>query len=538
MEKELKKLIEENKVIPFVGAGVSKAVKSCDGVDVFPDWGELLHKLAEGLNENDTQIIKNYLNRPHVNYLRVVDDIQEFYPTKALYGQKLDEIFDITRESIQDNSLDLARAIWGLNQKLIITTNYDKILHWASDNSDNTQRWDIKSVAEQGLSLSIELKKQTVWHIHGHIENKDNIVLTTDSYEKLYTDNEKYKTALETLKVKLATKSFLFIGFSLNDEYFINELEKISRSFGDYGVVHYVLLKEGRKLDKRFDKKIIPIYFDDYGQKLIDKINSLKPNMSKVHRKKITQLIKQLGDEESYIEIEEKLFLVNVFDIIKSEIVVLLHQKYTHISQMVEEIYKEAKNNYNFYHFVTPTTKNRGEYYQRLGELFGITIKDSTEFVDKLSTILENQKILLYINNFEDNTKPRAKELATAIRTLRNCYTNRFNAIIIGQEKLAKMSYNTDSTLSPLNNTIKYTFPNNAQLEYNNIKAFWDSLDSLAKKHIINHIEYDDIGMFDINDPLINQLFWQNIGTKKIDDNRLYWKDNYTKNIFRELMKI
>lgn len=522
MEKELKKLIEENKVIPFVGAGVSKAVKSRDGVDVFPDWGELLHKLADGLNENDTQIIKNYLNRPHVNYLRVVDDIQEFYPTKALYAQKLDEIFDITRESIQDDSLDLARAIWGLNQKLVITTNYDKILHWASDNSDNTQRWDIKSVAEQASSLSIEPQKQTVWHIHGHIENKDNIVLTTDSYEKLYTDNEKYKTAIETLKVKLATKSFLFIGFSLSDEYFINELEKISTVFGGYSMVHYVLLKKGRTLDKRFHQKIIPIYFEEYGQKLIDKINSLKP----------------IEDEKPDTDTQEKLFLVNIFDIIKSEIVVLLHQKHTHISQMVEEIYKEAKNNYNFYHFVTPTTKNRGEYYQRLGELFGITIKDSTEFVDKLSTILENQKILLYINNFEDNTKPRAKELATAIRTLRNCYGNRFNAIIIGQEKLAKMTYNTNSTLSPLNNAIKYTFPNNAQLEYNNIKAFWDSLDTLAKKHIIKHIEYDDIGMFDINDPLINQLFWQNIGTKKIDDNRLYWKDNDTKNIFRELMKI
>jgi len=302
MEQELKKLIEENKVIPFVGAGVSKAVKSCDGVDVFPDWGELLHKLADGLNENDTQIIKNYLNRPHVNYLRVVDDIQEFYPTKALYAQKLDEIFDITRESIQDNSLDLARAIWGLNQKLIITTNYDKILHWASDNSDNTQRWDIQSVAEQALAISIEPKKQTVWHIHGHIENKDNIVLTTDSYEKLYIENEKYKTAFETLKIKLATKSFLFIGFSLSDEYFINELEKISTAFGDYGIVHYVLLKEDRKLDKRFNEKIIPIYFKDKGQSLIDKINSLKPNIPKVHLEKIRELIKTLGgDEEAFL---------------------------------------------------------------------------------------------------------------------------------------------------------------------------------------------------------------------------------------------
>ncbi|MDQ7084505.1 MAG: SIR2 family protein, partial [Sulfurovum sp.] len=227
-----------------------------DGIDIFPDWTGLLHQLAEGLNANDAQIITNSLKRPQVDYLRIVDDIQEFYPTKTLYAQKLDAIFDITRERIKEESLDLAKAIWGLNQKLIITTNYDKILHWASDNSDNTQRWDIQSVAEQALSISDELKKQTVWHLHGHIENKDNIILTTDSYETLYTDNENTKQPLRHSKINLATKSFLFIGYSLDDEYLMNQLEKISTVFGGYGVVHYVLLKDGRTLDKRFDKKI------------------------------------------------------------------------------------------------------------------------------------------------------------------------------------------------------------------------------------------------------------------------------------------
>lgn len=100
------------------------------------------------------------------------------------------------------------------------------------------------------------------------------------------------------------------------------------------------------------------------------------------------------------------------------------------------------------------------------------------------------------------------------------------------------MSYNTDSTLSPLNNTIKYTFPNNARLEYPNVKAVWDSLDGLSQKHIRDHIDQEYIGMFDINDPLLNQLFWQNIGTKRGDDDRLYWKDSKTKNIFRGLMKL
>lgn len=58
MEEELKRLISENKVIPFVGAGVSKEIKYKTGENVFLNWEELLIKLNEKILEEPT---KNYI---------------------------------------------------------------------------------------------------------------------------------------------------------------------------------------------------------------------------------------------------------------------------------------------------------------------------------------------------------------------------------------------------------------------------------------------------------------------------------------------
>ncbi len=278
---DLKKHILEGKVVPFVGAGVSMAVLSQkDKKRIFPTWIGLLNILADGLEKcgrkKEATVIKATLELEETDYLRLADDIKKFYPTPAEYNKNFEEIFNINKSDIDDSSLDLARAIWGLGQKLIITTNYDKIMCWASDALGDTERWNIESAMEQASSIQDGVKKQTVWHLHGHISEKSSIILTTDSYDELYKSN-KFETAFETLKFNLASKTFLFIGYSLDDEYLVNELEKISNIFKGQSATHYVLIKEGTKLPEKFKNKIIPIYYENYGSPLIEKLKELSP---------------------------------------------------------------------------------------------------------------------------------------------------------------------------------------------------------------------------------------------------------------------
>jgi len=305
IENELKRLIEENKVVPFVGAGVSMSVVDDNGKQIFPSWVDLLKRLSDSLDDNDQQIILNFLNRRSVDYLRVADDIKEFFPSKRLYHDVLKDIFDIEREQIQDDSLALARAVWELDQKLVITTNYDKVLNWASPKPVDTKYWDIQAKYEQASSLRDGVTKDTVWHIHGHIDNIEKIILTTDGYNRLYGNSAdaEFNTALGTLQSYLAQKSFLFVGYSMDDRFFVDELIKVCDTFGDSHSEHYILLHKDKKLHASLDKKVIPIYFDDYGQPLINKLKSLKPNKIKIALEKMKKNARELGLDEEELAI-------------------------------------------------------------------------------------------------------------------------------------------------------------------------------------------------------------------------------------------
>ena len=281
MEKELRRLISENRVVPFVGAGVSLAVKKKDSDEkAFLSWRGLLQAFAdelESLGKGDEAANVRSSLKMKSDCLSIADDIKESFSNDSSYFGSLEKFFDIKREDIEESSLALARAVWALRQNLIVTTNYEKVLHWASTSPDDTKYWDIQSDYEQASSLRDGTTIETIWHLHGHIDNKKKIILTTESYNRLYDDahNGEFRMALSTLKSYLVQKSFLFIGYSLEDKYFVNELEKVCDLFDDSNSEHYVLLKEGSALPKALEKKVIPIHYKDHGQPLIDKIRSL-----------------------------------------------------------------------------------------------------------------------------------------------------------------------------------------------------------------------------------------------------------------------
>lgn len=133
MEEELKRLLTESKVIPFIGAGVSMAIKDMKGDQLFPSWTELLKKFALNLEKTgqtaEANLINAYFGLSKFDYLEVADKIKKFYPSKQSFNEQLKEIFDKHSSEIDPETLALPKAIWELEQNLMITTNYDKVLH-------------------------------------------------------------------------------------------------------------------------------------------------------------------------------------------------------------------------------------------------------------------------------------------------------------------------------------------------------------------------------------------------------------------------
>lgn len=410
--EELKRRIKEKKVIPFVGAGVSISVKNKDGLDIFPNWEELLINLNSKITDKKQQnVVNSLLELKEDNYyLDVADRIEKYLP-KNIFNKKLKETFDIDFNNIDESTLSLARVIWELDLKLVITTNYDKVLYQACDDK-NKICWDIQNTYEQANSLSENDEKSTIWHIHGHIDNIDNIVLTSSSYQNLYTENpkdSKYPATIETLRNKISSHSLLFIGFSLDDEFFVNQLNRTVDIFNGNSCSHYVLCKKGSDTTK-LNKNIIPIEYEDYGEPLIQKIKELS-NCEEIEESTIVENIHSnrthnlttlppkndnfIGREEELNQLEKQLsvdsmvYIVNgIGGVGKSE----LSYKYLH----------DNKSKYNNIAFVEMTENTS------LEELFLTKFKDELH-LDEHSTFdtviqrLQRKPIknLLLVDNLE-----------------------------------------------------------------------------------------------------------------------------------------
>ena len=283
--RTLQNSLRAGKVIPFVGAGVSMSVlNDATGERLFPSWRELLERAAERLQEDgktpDANIVRGLLDISKPDYLEAAR-----YARKGLgrddWFKFLKEQFDPPPKHAKAESLRLAQAIWKLNSQLVITTNYDDVLRWALPSNVYPEVWDIEAPAEMSAFLSGETKRPALWHLHGHIHSASKMILAPDDYGLLYPeakDRESkiaYEAALKTLHNLLASHTFLFIGFSLDDAYFGMQLENIKKIYQGASASPYVLVHKNLARDKPLGDEVKVITFEDFGDPLLELVNEL-----------------------------------------------------------------------------------------------------------------------------------------------------------------------------------------------------------------------------------------------------------------------
>src|SRR5436305_13241691 len=236
--------LRDGRVIPFVGAGVSMAVERVGGGRLFAGGKQLLLDGAarverEGKSAN---LVRALVENDPPYYLQAAQELRD--KLGPLWGAFLKDAIDVSRAEVADGSLALAQAVWRVGSRLVVTTNCDQVLGWAcpAEGRDDLKIWDINAPAEQAEYLRRgELRAPTVWHLHGHIDDAAGLILTPDGYDSLYPVGEtepRHQAALETLRHLLASRSFLFVGFSLADEHLGGELramlDVVERSRGPH----------------------------------------------------------------------------------------------------------------------------------------------------------------------------------------------------------------------------------------------------------------------------------------------------------------
>ncbi len=217
---------------------------------------------------------------PKPRYLDAAREAQQ--ALGPLWVKFLSAALDPPWDSVDDESLDLAHAIWSLNSKLVITTNYDRVLRWACPDTANLMLWDIEAPAEFVNLLRRGLYRPTIWHLHGCIENPTGMILTPDGYNLLYVSDagrqSQYEAALQTLRSLLISKTLLFIGFSFDDGYLGDQIRWLTTTFHNCAGPHYLLVRladQERLQDSLKNLPITLVPFADFGAPLVKLVEQL-----------------------------------------------------------------------------------------------------------------------------------------------------------------------------------------------------------------------------------------------------------------------
>lgn len=282
--ENLKSALKANRLLPLIGAGVSMSITKLDGTRAFPNWKELLERarlaLEAEIKNDDADLVRIFLGKN--DYKSAAQHAYEGLKGNTWF-KFIKEQLDIDFDTISISSCELPKAIWGLS-KQIITLNYDKVLEWTCPNRENICLINNNCSAELAAFQMGTLDRPAVWHLHGHISNSAELVLTPHGYNNLYPLDEntatKYKAALRILQNSIVSKTLLFIGCSLDDVDLLDELQKQQKLFSENIGPHYALVHEGQEdeIRKKLSAKNINIQlisFSEYGDQLVSLIKKI-----------------------------------------------------------------------------------------------------------------------------------------------------------------------------------------------------------------------------------------------------------------------
>lgn len=199
--------LAREKVVLFLGAGVSASAVTAAGGKI-SDWGSFLDKSCEHVSEKVGSQVKGLLEKK--DFLLACEILQgaladtwEDY-VKAEFGQKA-------------TPSALHNSIINLGQRLILTTNFDKLLEtaWEAIDAKATHYPTVLSSLNEDVFRALkDHSGKYLVKIHGTVDDAKSLVFSRSEYIRLAFGNSSYSGFLENL---LLNYTFLFVGFSMDD---------------------------------------------------------------------------------------------------------------------------------------------------------------------------------------------------------------------------------------------------------------------------------------------------------------------------------
>lgn len=249
MIEEMKKSLENKKLVIFVGAGVSKN----SGI---PTWGQMVRTFAEQLDYPVKRLSTD-------EYIRIP---QYYYGVDDSDSHK--NYYDLLRKVIQPAAKPniLNELIAEIKPKHIVTTNYDKLMDMVVK--------DYAIIRQDKDLLRAEANHYLI-KMHGDIDNVEDIVFKEADYLQYSETHRLMETFLKSL---LIDHVFLFVGYSLNDynlNTFTSWIDFIAQEMNVKKEMHKnFFLSSSNHAGREYLRK----YYEDKGLQVID-IYDLPPEV-------------------------------------------------------------------------------------------------------------------------------------------------------------------------------------------------------------------------------------------------------------------
>ena len=242
--------ISSFKMIPFFGAGMSKA---CGALD----WKGVIDSL------------RGELDNPSGDYLDIAQEYEDRFGRTALI-EKLKLYCGLTK--VDSETLKNHLLILGMNPPLVYTTNYDNAIEEAAV----LLMAKYKKVVSLKDIVELEFGERQIIKFHGDFSDERSIVFTRKDYNTRLELNHAMDVCFRS---NILGKSVLFLGYGFGDENIQLIFERHSELYGRQNIPKSYIIsfeEDARKEAELREKNVITLHLSEPAElnDLISEINA------------------------------------------------------------------------------------------------------------------------------------------------------------------------------------------------------------------------------------------------------------------------
>lgn len=252
----------------FLGAGFTKNATSSDGVAPV-SWTELLTKLLDDIAPKNAKGRRSPVGTSIAGQIKNGDLLWAAQALEAEYAEagRLTDFRSIIAQTVDGPPSGHFQpgkphdALVSLDARMLVTTNYDKVLERLFGDGYAYLTYKHDNIAE-----SVRTGKSVVLKLHGTTDDPQGMILTRLDFAQLRLDGSQALAVMEALTL---TRTVLFLGYGLDDPdlhlILENQLRASGSAPGHYLLTHTRAVTESRRnvLSKAFGVQVIR-YDGDY----------------------------------------------------------------------------------------------------------------------------------------------------------------------------------------------------------------------------------------------------------------------------------